>query len=208
MLQCFYSALQFVAVHCSVLGSPCWSDILLSRFVSESIVSSCCRLSFLHCSVWQCCRVLQCFAVRCSVFNCVAVCCSVLRCIRVYSSVLRCIVSMNKTCHRSKHITHTCECVVFRSLRRPATHMNASCAIYAPVLSHVRTSHVTCMKEACHIYKCVTSHTWLHDSCLVWMGLGTHINESCHTYEWVMLHKWKSHATRMDQPSYECKCVT
>ena len=39
----------------------------------------------------ECCKVLQCVAVRCSVLQCVAECCSVLQCVAVCCSVLQCV---------------------------------------------------------------------------------------------------------------------
>ena len=66
MFQCVAvccSALQYVAVRCSVLQC-----------------------------VAVCCSALQCVAVRCSVFQCVLVSSSMLQCVAVSCSVLQCVV--------------------------------------------------------------------------------------------------------------------
>jgi len=87
------------------------------------------------------------------------------------------------------------------------------------VMSYVWVSHVTFVRESCHVCEwvmsrvgvshvtCVSHDAQMSESCRmcgwvmsrVWVGHVTHVNEPCCTCEWVMSHMWISHVTHVNE---------
>jgi hypothetical protein len=93
---------------------------------------------------------------------------------------------MNESCY-----THVGE-------RRKTAH--AVPHAHSIVMSHIWMSHVTLVKESCHICEWVMSHTRRRKKgdCICCSKFSkhsyvTHMNESCHTCERVVSHMWMSH---------------
>jgi len=126
------------------------------------------------------------------------------------------------SCNRSESC-HTCESVMLHAWLSHVTHVNEPCHTHKctrlvlqlqpiRVTSRIWTSHVAHINESCHTCEWVTSHTWVHKTCVAVatdsccscnrsdtsrMGMShvTHMTESCHTCVWVAPHTWVSHVT-------------
>jgi len=115
---------------------------------------------------------------------------------------------MNESCHLyRKDDACMMSCMWLASFVSPGTHMSESQHIFEWVMVHISMSHVTHMKKASHIQKCVMALTWtIHESwpSYDWVtshisrSHGTHINESCHAYEGGKSHTETSHITHMN----------
>jgi len=83
------------------------------------------------------------------------------------------------------------------------THINESCHASERVLTHIWTSHVTCMNESWHTHIWIGHVTHMKESSHTDERVMSHIhvthtNESCHTYERAKSHVWMSHVTHMN----------
>jgi len=105
-----YSALQCIALRCSVHSDGCTLDTCINDMRVKQCVAVCC--SVLQC-VAVCCSVLQCVAVCCSVLQCAAVCCCVLQCVAVCCSVLHC----GAVCDSIHNICRVAICCVVHNIR-------------------------------------------------------------------------------------------
>jgi len=88
------------------------------------------------------------------------------------------------------------------------THMQEVCHTYEWVVSHIRASHVTHMKED-PLNPICPSGDWERILSHTWMNHITRMNESWHTHERVMLHTLVSRVTRMHESyhTHTCKWV-